>query len=317
MNLNRAKRVLFRENLSLSLSPIVVRLRPHEANDAYCFRLAAQTVVVDARWPVLAPFAIGERATVGPMARVPLWSGGETPFVGEGQLGQALRHVACRADAAGYHVEVAGAGVYWIAADGQRAVRQGDEAQGADSAVLETVLGPVLVLALALREVFCLHAGAACHNGRTVAFIGESGRGKSTLAAYLGEQAAWRRIADDVLPVTVQEDIVALPHFPQLKLAPEQQPAVGLPQKVPLTAVYVLAESETGDVAVETLSPSAGALALVRHTVAARLFDKGLLARHLHFAARVAASLPVKRLRYPRRLSALAAVAAALAADVA
>ena len=41
--------------------------------------------------------------------------------------------------------------------------------------------------------------------------------------------------------------------------------------------------------------------ALIRHTVAARLFDKPLLAAHLDFCAEAAARIPVWRLAYPHR----------------
>jgi len=40
---------------------------------------------------------------------------------------------------------------------------------------------------------------------------------------------------------------------------------------------------------------------LIRHTVAARLFDRPLLAAHLDFCAEAAARIPVRRLAYPHR----------------
>ena len=57
-------------------------------------------------------------------------------------------------------------------------------------------------------------------------------------------------------------------------------------------------------------------LALVSHTVAARLFGKDLLAQHLAFCAQAAAQMPVRRLAYPRRFDTLPRVRDALAADL-
>ena len=62
----------------------------------------------------------------------------------------------------------------------------------------------------------------------------------------------------------------------------------------------------------EPLDGYAAVLALVRHTVAARLFTAELLRQHVDACARLAASADVVRLRYPHRHEALAQVKAAL-----
>jgi hypothetical protein len=51
--------------------------------------------------------------------------------------------------------------------------------------------------------------------------------------------------------------------------------------------------------------------------VAARLFDAPLLERHLEFCAAVAGSVPVRTLRFTRRLKYLPAMVAALRTDLA
>jgi len=186
----------------------------------------------------------------------------------------------------------------------------------------EALVGTALILALALRGVWCLHASAVAVDGQAVALLGESGYGKSTLAAYLASDPdlPWRRAGDDVLPVAMtQAGLVALPHFPQLKLAPDAQPAAGLPQSLPLQAVYVLAgpAQGSGGVAVEPLGTAEASLALVRHTVAARLFDRELLAQHLGFCAGASASLPLHRMFYPHRWDVLPQVREAIARDLA
>lgn len=212
-----------------------------------------------------------------------------------------------------------------VAVDGSELVveRPGDLPED-DPVVVRSVLGPGLLLALALRGSFALHAGAVARGGRAAVFLGDSGAGKSTLAAALDRRRAggWRRLADDVLPVTRAADggIDALPEFPQLKLGPEEQYVAdpSSPERLPVAAFYLL-ETPAADedaVTITTVSPRDAAVALLAHTVASRLFAPDLAARHFAFCAAAAAAVPLKRLRYPRRLQALDAVAEALAADL-
>jgi hypothetical protein len=65
------------------------------------------------------------------------------------------------------------------------------------------------------------------------------------------------------------------------------------------------------------MSARDGALSLVAHTVAARLFAPGLTSRHLAFCARLAAAVPVRELTYPRRADIAPQVAAVIEADLA
>jgi hypothetical protein len=191
--------------------------------------------------------------------------------------------------------------------------------------LLEVVLGPPLLLALALRSRFVLHASASRRpDGAAVVFLGDSGAGKSTLAAYLDAPASpgWRRLSDDLTPVRVGPDRgIVEPRFPQLALPAPAEPPVAAP---PLAALYLLAaEPAVGSesdgvpprVEIEPLAPRRAAEAILAHTVAARLFDAPLLAAGLDWAAAVSAA-GVHRLLYPRRREALPAVRAALLRDV-
>jgi hypothetical protein len=188
--------------------------------------------------------------------------------------------------------------------------------------IVEAMLGPALTLALAQRDVWCWHASAVLIDGRAVAFLGESGQGKSTLARWLNQQnrETWQRIGDDILPVAAAEDGVdVLPHFPQLKVAADKQPSLGLPERIPLAAVYVLGRPAHGtetEIAINPLSAQEGALALVRHTVASRLFDADLLTKQLDFCVQAAADIPLRQLIYPLRAEALPLVEQALRQDL-
>ena len=236
-------------------------------------------------------------------------------FDGEAPVAGRTRHVRCVLLPDDYRIEIEGAGAFAVArAGGAVTVLGGGGADAGDAALAAALAGPPLALGFALRDVFCFHASAVEREGRAIAFLGESGAGKSTLARLLAglPDGGWRRLADDLLPVALgPAGAEARPRFPQPGIAGAA--AAALPERLPLAAVYVLA-GPAGEVAITPLAGRAGALALVRHTVAARLFAADLLARHLEHAAAVAAAAPVRVLTYPWTEGALPAVAAALAA---
>ena len=74
---------------------------------------------------------------------------------------------------------------------------------------------------LELQGVLCLHASRVTIGAHTVAFLGDSGAGKSSLAAeFLAAGATF--LADDITPVLPQPDAHGIvPMRPQLKLHPE------------------------------------------------------------------------------------------------
>ncbi len=238
-------------------------------------------------------------------------------FDGEAPVAGQTRRVRCVLQPDVYRIEIEGAGTFAVARTGGAVTVLGGAAAGTaagDTALAAALAGPPLALGFALRGTFCLHASAVEREGRAIAFLGESGAGKSTLARLLAglPDGGWRRLADDLLPVALSPGgPEARPRFPQPGIGGAA--AAALPERLPLAAVYVLA-GPAGEVAITPLAGRAGALALVRHTVAARLFAADLLARHLEHAAAVAAAAPVRVLTYPWTADALAAVAAALAA---
>ena len=166
----------------------------------------------------------------------------------------------------------------------------------------DIILGPVIVLSLALRDIWSIHASAAMYRQSMIAFLGESGRGKSTLAAYL-DNFGWQRVADDILPVTLEETgVQAWPHFPQLKLPADNQPGLNFPERLPLDKICLL-EKADADAAPELqrLPPNQAVRVLIGHTAGSRLFSPDLLGEHLEFCARAAERIPVYRLIYPHR----------------
>lgn len=176
-----------------------------------------------------------------------------------------------------------------------------------DGSRLEQVLfGPALIVALAYRSIHFLHASAVQLGESAVAFCAESGVGKSTFAA--AEAVAWHPIADDILPVKVAVDgPEALPRFPQLKWPMERQYPLAGAARLPLRSIFVLAPDApvTTRIELERLSQRESTLALIRHGVASRVFSPLLLHRQMRLCAEIAASVPVVRARYPKRLDAL------------
>ncbi|MGC9356291.1 MAG: hypothetical protein ACP5GX_00395 [Anaerolineae bacterium] len=280
----------------------------------HLYLIVNRSLLSDLSFPELAVFSSGQ-IVLSSDGLLPSETGGSLVYKGRGLLGAKLREVTSWASPGGYRIEIEGIGHFSVTDDGQHIIASGLHLPISPLLLTEAALGPCLILALALQGTFTLHASAALDPaGNLLLFAGESGRGKSTLARYLGQQPGWRRVADDILPVELEAaQLMALPHFPQLKISPDRQPAVGLPQRLPISALYVLGEP-AADVCVEPLSPLEGALALVRHTVASRLFARPLLTRHMAFVQTAALKLPVRRLHYPHRHNALPVVQDALVA---
>lgn len=233
-----------------------------------------------------------------------------------GWVGGEQREVEVWSASPGVLLKVAGGSDFYIAPRGRGIVRvdsskedwltEQQEVFGLDREIL---VGPALVLALAQREIWCLHASAAKDEDCLTAFLGESGQGKSTLAGYLDQAGGpeWSRIADDILPVTLlQSGVRVWPHFPQLKLSKEIQPGLRLPEVLPLDRICVLTSAEPDQIPeLKLLSPRQALQVILSHTAGTRMFDPALLASHFDFCAGVAGRIPVYGLVYPHRRDAL------------
>ena len=202
------------------------------------------------------------------------------------------------------------------------------------------LLDHVLPRVLAHRGALVLHAGAVRADTETVAFIGETGRGKSTLTASF-DLAGQSALSDDGLAITCADQrVLAAPTYPSLRLWPdalegvfESRPKVApmahystkrrvvrdagtsSPQEpTPLKALYVLGEPAVAgdDVSIEPLSEREAVMAIIGNTFQLDPSDKTRASRLFEQAAQVAQRLPAFELSYPREFARLAEVRAAV-----
>ncbi len=111
---------------------------------------------------------------------------------------------------------------------GQFLARQGRELlfhrdpNADDAAIRHFLLGPMLGVVLHQRGCLVLHASSVRINGGAVAFLAETGAGKSTLAAAF-HSAGHTLVSDDIVPVHIHAATgpITYPCFPQLKVFPD------------------------------------------------------------------------------------------------
>lgn len=210
------------------------------------------------------------------------------------------------------------------------------------------LLGQVLSFSLLSFGIEPLHATAVVVDGRAIAFFGDCGQGKSTLgAAFLAR--GFPVLTDDLLALEPRRvGWIAHPGPPRLKLFPTMagkllagkaagallNPSTSkriVPldadeaarQAVPLHALYVLAPPAASAkrrpvrVRITPLSARQAFLAVIRAAFNLIQVDQRRLENQFRVATRLAAEVPVRRLAYPRELSAIGAVCDAVLADAA
>lgn len=213
---------------------------------------------------------------------------------------------------------------------------------GVTEDVLEQCLvDQVFPQVLHLRGRFAFHASAVGIAAGAVGFLGVSGMGKSTLAASLssagpGALPGSSLVCDDCLAVSLLEGrIVVYPSYGEARLWPDAVCGLGAessrldsrrtgkrrvhrspsPDSLRLAALYVLAERDDG-VAIEPIHGSelVGVMAAHVHRLDHR--DTARLVGELELLTELARQVPVRRLAYPRRYSALDNVKEAVGRDI-
>ena len=197
-----------------------------------------------------------------------------------------------------------------------------------DEVLRHLLIGPAFNYLLHQRGYYVLHASTVAIDDSAVAFVGESGMGKTTTAmAFL--RAGHRILSDDVAAVVADGD---RPHvrsgYPSIKLDPAvverfdvpvedpQQPSSvrdrhfhGLQHEqpespVPLERIYLLEDADHE--AVVPLEPQEQVFELVRNTYTIDLLaETGEAKSNFGRCSSLADSVPVKRLQRRRDLEQL------------
>lgn len=205
------------------------------------------------------------------------------------------------------------------------------------STIRHVFLDQIVPLVLSRRESLVLHASAILTRQGVIAFLGKSGQGKSTLAAYFG-QSGFRLMSDDYLALRKRaDDWVAIPSYPGVRLWPETSDGifsvpphsteiahytdkrrVNDPALVPfaegpsaLRCLYFL-NDEGGDFLAEPailpLRPREAFMKLVSCAFSLDVRDKVRLERQFVAIGQITAQLPCFHLEYARDFAMLPAV---------
>jgi hypothetical protein len=167
----------------------------------------------------------------------------------------------------------------WLARDGSQSVLLQTQPQSTQT-LQHWLFGPALIVALARRGIFCLHASAVQIQGCAYVLIGASGAGKSTLARH-----ATLPLSDDICALSADAPLHLLSDFPQLKLAGQAFPEIATRYAL---GGFIAVRQRTKRVVIERQSERQLLQLLLQNTVAARLFAPDLLRSHLAWAAKQA-----------------------------
>lgn len=238
---------------------------------------------------------------------------------------------------AGYLLRFPEMADFEVSADGHH-VRGWPAIGAASSTVDHLYLNQVLPLALSRQGKLMLHGSAVDINGQGVAFIGESGRGKSTLAASFATGGT-RFLTDDGLHLEwVEGECRIIPSHPSIRLWEDSQdalisttaavaPALDFTTKSRLLAgpdiafcdqaralrrIYFLGEGNASVPTMARLRPAEALICLAKNSFLLDIEARDVLARHFDDVSRLA-QLPIYfSFDYPRRYDALPQVRAAI-----
>jgi len=214
-----------------------------------------------------------------------------------------------------------------------------DPIWGLDERILRAaILGTGFGLLLRQRGHVVLHASSVDISDKAVAFVGNPGCGKSTLALALLEQGH-KLVADDVTALELNgRRALAIPSFPQINVEPEAAKAfsrdVRLLDRVqprfdkrvvpvadsfldgnrPLKCIFELEDGASVTIARLGFSEAFGTL--LTHSYRLGLFTTLEQAANVSQLANVIKVTPVFRITVPRSLTALPAVAQRVASFV-
>ena len=210
------------------------------------------------------------------------------------------------------------------------------------------LFGVLMATLLRQRGFLVLHACSVARDGKAVAFVGESGWGKSTLAEYFC-QRGYTLLSDDVLAIDTSPDAhdtradaraQVIPGYPQIRLRAEAGrhlradfdalPVVNeenekrfttpdaFPERpLPLQQMYLLDPTYAEATRVEPVEQRTALLRLINHTRATNLVKEADFQSQLfRQCERVVQQVPIQRLHRARDLDRLDEIAEQVERDL-
>jgi hypothetical protein len=209
------------------------------------------------------------------------------------------------------------------------------------------LLDQVIPLVINLRGEEALHASAVLAPQGVIAFTGPAGSGKSTLAGNF-LLSGYQHVSDDCLALSEKDqEIYAIPAYPGLRLWDDalshlfgengahgsvahytDKRRVEIEKRLethcknpqPLRRLYTVADPTEAerktDIIIEHLSSRESFMALVRYAFRLDITDLEMLIRQFNFLQRVAFTVSVRRLIFPRDFNILPAVREAILNDL-
>lgn len=213
-----------------------------------------------------------------------------------------------------------------VSGDGQEI--EGWPAPGMSSATVQHLyLNQVLPLALSRQGKLVLHGSAVSVSDQALAFIGESGRGKSTLAASFATSGT-RFLTDDGLQLEwIGQNLTVIPSHPSIRLWDDSREALlsdsavfapsleftskarllagtdlaFCPERRNLARVYLLGIGAADTPTITLATPASALTELLRNSFLLDINAQDMLARHFDALTRIA-NLPIHyHLDFPRR----------------
>lgn len=202
----------------------------------------------------------------------------------------------------------------------------------------------VLSFSLLKRDTEVLHASAVVFREKAVAFLGESGYGKSTTAASL-MKAGCSLLTDDLLVIRKKSGRFSTPHgIPHIKLWPKAAKAMAaglmpagkmnptaqklilslphterLQKDYPVGLLYILWPrfgKGSREIRIRKLKPMEGAISLIKSSHNLVLQDAVRLRRQMDFTAELAKRVHVRAVSFPRHFGRITALRKKLLRDM-
>jgi Coenzyme PQQ synthesis protein D (PqqD) len=212
-----------------------------------------------------------------------------------------------------------------------------------EESVVHLYRNQVLPLILSKKGKLVLHGSAVETDGFAVAFLGASGRGKSTLAASFAVDGCPFLTDDGLVLERANSAYLVIPSHPSLRLWEDSRGAL-LPLDTPtappvhyttkcrfvagsklgycnqsrlLRAMYFLGEGQAADIAIQRLNPATALNCLIQHSFILDVEDRPGVSAHFDRLSKLANEAACFHLDYPRCYETLLAVLRAIRAHAA